>query len=359
MRKLCFALVGVMLLLGSASDSYAQFNRKSIKKNNHRIASFRGKKHGFGRNNVYSGIGVSVNALNYFGDLAPLPSKFSTDISFTNPGFGISLFHRFGPRYTLQVQYMYGTLKGSDSESASKTGDNSPFRHQRNLSFRNHIHELSAVAYFDLFENQSSYISRVKWTPYVFLGIAGFYHNPQAKAPATQLDGITKLDEAGQWVDLQPLGTEGQHSELNSGDVNYGIKPYSLLQFAIPFGIGARFRINEVMDLWGDIGFRYTFTDYLDDVSANYVDLGVFKDNKLAQAMSYRSNELPVTDLIPGVTPKPFTGRDGAPYSALPGYGQEYPDNIRGNKSQNDIYMVTSIKLTYILGKTFHKAKFR
>jgi hypothetical protein len=349
MRKLCFAVVCLFLLLGSTSDSYAQFNRKSIKKNNHRIASFRGKKHGFGRNNVYSGIGVSVNALNYFGDLAPLPSKFSTDISFTNPGFGISLFHRFGPRYTLQVQYMYGTLKGSDSESADK-GDlgNASFRHQRNLSFRNHIHELSAVAYFDLFENQSSYISRVKWTPYVYLGIAGFYHNPQAQ-----------LTSSSEWVDLQPLGTEGQYAELKSTDANFGIKPYSLLQVAIPFGIGARFRINEVMDLWGDIGFRYTFTDYLDDVSANYVDLGVLKSD-LARSFSYRSGELKPTDLRPGVVAETYlSAGDNKTYSTLPGYGRENPENIRGNKSQNDIYMVTSIRLTYILGKTFHKAKFR
>jgi hypothetical protein len=358
MRKLCFAVVSVMLLLGSAPDSYAQFNRKSIKKNNHRIASYRGKKHGFGRNNVYSGIGISVNAMNYFGDLAPLPSKFSTDISFTNPGFGISLFHRFGPRYTLQVQYMYGTIKGADSESASKSDlSNAAYRHQRNLSFKNHIHELSAVAYFDLFENQSTYISRVKWTPYVYLGIAGFYHNPQAQAPAKDLQG-NALPQAGQWVDLQPLGTEGQNATLQQGDANFGIKPYSLLQVAIPFGIGARFRINEVMDLWGDIGFRYTFTDYLDDVSKNYVDLGVLKD-PLTQALSYRSNELPLTDLISGVTPRPYTARDGVSYSTISGYGQENVENIRGNKSQNDIYMVTSIKLTYILGKNFHKAKFR
>jgi hypothetical protein len=154
------------------------------------------------------------------------------------------------------------------------------------------------------------------------------------------------------------LGTEGQYSELNSTDVNFGIKPYSLLQFAIPFGIGARFRINEVMDLWADIGFRYTFTDYLDDVSANYVDLGVLKSD-LARSFSYRSGELKPTDLKPGVVPQTYTARDGKPYTILPGYGTEYPDNIRGNKSQNDIYMVTSIKLTYILGKTFHKAKFR
>ncbi len=334
MRKLCFALVGFVLLIGSASESYAQFNRKSIKKNNHRIASYRGKKSGFGRNNVYSGIGISVNALNYFGDLAPLPSKFSTDISFTNPGFGISLFHRFGPRYTLQVQYMYGTLKGSDSESASPSdSENAVFRYKRNLSFRNHIHELSAVAYFDLFENQSTYISRVKWTPYVYLGIAGFYHNPQAKAPAKDLQG-NPLTEAGQWVDLQPLKTEGVS--------------YSLIQFAIPFGVGARFRINEVMDLWGDIGFRYTFTDYLDDVSGNYVNPNTL--SSLGQAMAYRTSEVSgypknsIPSELPGVNVEAGYGRSG---------------DQRGNPGQKDIYMVTSIKLTYILGKNFHKAKFR
>jgi Domain of unknown function (DUF6089) len=334
MRKLCFAVVCLFLLLGSTSDSYAQFNRKSIKKNNHRIASFRGKKHGFGRNNVYSGIGVSVNALNYFGDLSPLPSKFSTDISFTNPGFGLSLFHRFGPRYTLQVQYMYGTLFGSDKESASPTDlENGIFRNKRNLSFKNHIHELSAVAYFDLFENQSTYISRVKWTPYVYLGIAGFYHNPQAQAPAKDLQGVT-LAEAGQWVDLQPLKTEG--------------KSYGLLQVAIPFGVGARFRINEVMDLWGDIGFRYTFTDYLDDVSGNYVNPNTL--SKLGQALAYRTNE------VPGY-PKNSIPSELAGAQVEAGYGKA--GDQRGNPNQNDIYMVTSIRLTYILGKTFHKAKFR
>jgi hypothetical protein len=80
--------------------------------------------------------------------------------------------------------------------------------------------------------------------------------------------------------------------------LNYGIKPYSLLQVAIPFGLGAPFRLNEVLDLWIDIGFRYTFTDYLDDVSKNYVDLNKIKD-PLAQALSYRSNEISNPGLQP------------------------------------------------------------
>jgi len=341
------------------TEAFSQFNRKSIKKNNKRIATFTGKKR-FGREHVYSGIGFSVNALNYYGDLSPLPSKFSTDISFTKPAIGISMFHRFGPRYTLIGQFMYGTLKGSDAESAKDA-----FRKERNLSFRNRIKELSIVAVFDLFENNGTYISRVKWTPYAFVGIAGFLHNPQALAPATYLDG-TPDPYAGQWVNLQPLGTEGQYSNLKPGDVNYGIKPYNLLQVAIPFGVGARFRLNEVFDLSADIGFRYTFTDYLDDVSKNYVDLNRLqaKDpsmTRLAQTLSYRSNEVKQpADLPNGTTMYPLNTPNGIVMIPLVnGYGSEAKSNNRGNSRNKDVYMVTSVKLTYILGATFHRAKFR
>lgn len=344
MRKLLFGVVCMFFMMGFSQQASAQFNRKAIKKNNKRIASFRGKKAGFGKNKVYNSLGFSVNALNYYGDIAPKPQRVSTDISFTRPAFGISFEHRFGPRYTLQAQYMWGTLKGSDTESADLADqDNGKFRYYRNLSFRNRINELSVVAYFDLFENDATYISRVKWTPYVYIGAAGFLHNPQAQTTT------------GEWVDLRPLGTEGQYSTLEPTDVNYGIEPYSKIQIAIPFGIGARFRLNEVMDLWADIGFRYTFTDYLDDVSRNYVDLGVF-DNDMARSMSYRGGELPASERPAEV---PYVGRDGNTYNTIPGYGSEHPDNVRGSESNRDIYMVTSIRLTYILGATFHKAKFR
>lgn len=338
----------------SGGESIAQMNRKSIKKNNRRISNFRGKKYHFGKEKIYNTIGVSLNALNYYGDLAPRPSRFSTDISFTRPALGFSFTHRFGPFYSLTGAFMYGTLKGSDTESADQgDSENGVFRYQRNLSFRNRIKELSVTANFDLFQNQATYISRVKWTPYAYIGIAFFHHNPQAQAPQTDLRG-NALPEAGQWVDLKPLGTEGQNGGLTDSDVNWGIKSYKLIQPAIPFGVGARFRLNEVLDFSAELGFRYTFTDYLDDVSQNYVDLSVFGNNELAKAMSYRSSEVvPATSLVATQT------RTGETYNLLPGYGQEHPDNMRGNKKDRDIYMVTTFKLTYILGKTFHRAKFR
>jgi hypothetical protein len=356
MRKSLY-LILIVFLTSFAFDGYSQLNRKQIKKNNRRIGSFRGKKSHFGKEKIYNAVGISLNALNYYGDLAPKPSRFSTDLAFTRPAIGLSFSHRFGPRYTLTGAFTYGTLRGSDAESAD-AGDqrNAVFRYQRNLSFRNRIKELSIVASFDLWENMATYISRVKWTPYAYVGIAVLHHNPQAKAPATDLNG-NPLAEGGEWVDLQPLGTEGQHSDLDDGAVNHGIKPYKLIQPAIPMGIGARFRINEVMDFSAEIGFRYLFTDYVDDVSQNYIDLGEFGDNELAKAMSYRTNEVLGE---PTSTSGEFS--DGTLSGGIPvwrGYGQEHKDSLRGNKSDRDIYMVTTFKLTYILGKTFHRAKFR
>src|SRR6202008_995348 len=119
---------------------------------------------------------------------------------------GISFSHRFGPRYTLTAAFTYGTLKGSDNESADKSdAENGVFRYQRNLSFRNRIKELSVVATFDLFENQATYISRVRWTPYAFIGAAVLHHNPQAQVPEIDVHG-NPLSNAGEWVNLQPLG---------------------------------------------------------------------------------------------------------------------------------------------------------
>ena len=318
------------------------------------MSSYRGKKEWFSKEKRYNTLGIALNALNYYGDLAPKPTQFSTDISFTRPAVGLTFSHRFGPRYSITSSFMYGTLKGADSESAdpSDTG-NGIYRYQRNLSFRNRIKELSVVASLDLFPNMATYISRVKWTPYAFIGVAGFLHNPQALAPVSDLNG-NPLPEGGQWVDLQSLGTEGQNSTLLESDVNNGIKSYKKLQITIPFGIGARFRLNEVLDLSAELGFRYLFTDYIDDVSKNYVDLGVFGDDELAKAMAYRSNEIVDPNLL-----TPTQTRNGETYNLLRGYGQEYIDNKRGNKNDKDTYMVTTIKLTYILGKSFNRAKFR
>jgi hypothetical protein len=348
MKRLAYLLVfAVLVAVGTSTESYGQMNRKSIKKNNRRIANYRGRKSHFGKEKVYNAIGISLNALNYYGDLSPSPKRVSTDLGLTRPAIGVSFTHRFGPRYQLTTAFTYGGIRGSDAESADPNdAKNGVFRYVRNLSFRNRIKELSVVAQVDLFENMATYISRVNWTPYVYAGIAVFHHNPQAQVPKTDLMG-NEFSNAGEWVNLRPLKTEG--------------KSYSAIQPAIPFGLGVRFRISEVMDFSTEFGFRYTFTDYLDDVSGNYVALSSFGSDRLAQAMSYRSNEVTSgNDNVQAVLSRTHIDTETG-IQVVNGYGHVNNDgsrNLRGT-GDRDIYMVTTFKLTYIIGKTFHRAKFR
>jgi hypothetical protein len=351
----------LLFILGMSVPSFSQINRKNIRKNNKRMSNFKGKKQNFTKEKKYNYIGISLNALNYFGDLTPSAGILSTDISFTRPGIGLSFGHRFGPRYTLRGSFVYGTLRGEDFKSADQGSNDDRPRYIRNLSFRNRVKELTIVGVFDLYKNESSYISRVQYTPYAFIGITVFHHNP--KAYVAEDSG---LPEAGTWVELQPLGTEGQNSELLDSDVNSGIKPYKLIQLAIPFGLGVRYRLNQVLDLSFEMGIRYTFTDYLDDVSQNYVDPGVFTGSNEVLARYMADRSLNPTSAESGeirnlsdVAAMTIVGRDGQNYTVINGYGSEFRDNIRGNKKDNDVYFVTTIKVAYILGATFTRAKFR
>jgi hypothetical protein len=354
MAKRSYALFVLTVLLSFSYASFGQMNRDRIQKNNKRLMTFRGKKHGFPKEKRYFALGISANALNYYGDLAPKPGRLSTDLTFTRPAIGITAWQRLGPRFSISATFLYGTLKGSDFSSAKESdAKNGKYRFYRNLSFRNRIEELSVTASMDLFENQATYMSRLSWTPYAFLGVAVFHHNPQALAPAVGLDGEA-LTDGGEWVNLRDLGTEGQFANLEPTDANYGLKPYNLIQASIPMGIGVRFKLNEVMDFSGEIGVRYLFTDYIDDVSRNYVDLGVL-DSDLARALSYRSNEITTLD----VARMPTTARNEQTYNLISGYGSEFPSNIRGNKANNDIFMVTTVRVSYIVGKSMHRAKFR
>ncbi len=364
-KRLLLIFLPLVLTFSYLNQGYAQrrkFNRRQILKNNKNIRNFRGRKNFFDKSRRYNYFGFSINALNYFGDITPRATIGSTDISFTKPAFGFHVGHRFGPRYTLLGGYTYGTLEGDDAISSAPDDIESRYRYVRNLSFRNQIHEWSIKAIFDLWANEGTYISRVRWTPYIFGGIAVFHHTPQAK-----VSEASDLPEAGQWVDLQPLGTEGQFAEIpGAGSTQFG-KQYKSVQLALTPGIGARLRLNEVLDLSIETGMRYTFTDYLDDVSGNYVDDWVLTSD-LARELADRSMELVSSDGAERdfETIDTFTGRQMVenPFTMettekIRGYGSTGLDNIRGNSQDFDVYLVTTIKVSYILGGSIRKAKFR
>ncbi|MEJ8758589.1 DUF6089 family protein [Pontibacter sp. H259] len=300
----------------------------------------------------YASVGVHVGAMNYFGDIVPEPDFTSLRFKSTRPNIGISYTYRYFPRISVRGSFHWGRIIGDDVKSAALNETENAGRYRRNLSFRNDIKELSAVAIVDLFENRQTYRRRPDFVPYGFVGIAVLHHNPKAYYESGSHPGLSgDQDIPTGWYELQPLGTEGQ--QLSGND------PYKRVQVAIPFGLGVRYKLDRYWDLSFEVGWRKTFTDYLDDVSTGYVnksDLlgsGNASPNRQASAIfSDRSAEGEFTaSLIPDPTP-------GVPYKRLSGYGT--PENqVRGHRDDKDWYIVSGVNINYILTPRIRSPKFR
>lgn len=355
MRKNLLTSFILLLLIVCVTDSYGQRRRYGYNKSrNKKYSNYSGGRtsyRGVG-NTKYWTAGFSLNAMNYFGDLSPTPKKFSTDLSFTRAGFGITGSRMVYPGIFLRVGYNLGSIRGDDFSAADKTGDESSRgRYARNLHFKNTIHELSVGFEADLIPNNGGARGRLPINPYMFVGVAVYSHSPKAIAPDTDQAG-NALEQAGQWVNLRDLGTEGQHLDT------LGLKPYSKFGLAIPVGVGVKVRLPANFDLNFEVGLRKLFTDYLDDVSGNYVDLALF-DDPLARAMSERGAE--TIAALEGQT------RDTQYYNTADwgGYrvGENYSpsgESPRGGSADKDWYLITQLRIVYIFDqKGVTRGKFR
>lgn len=293
----------------------------------------------FTKRRRYYTVGVNLNAMNYFGDIVPEADFTSLRLKSTRPNIGVSYGYRMFPRVTFEGGLAWGRITGDDRKSASVNEEENLPRFKRNLNFRNDIKELSARAVFDLFENRGAYTRRPDFTPYGFVGIAVFHHNPKA-----YYDG-SKMPQG--YYELQPLGTEGQ----NVSGQGYP-EPYSKIQFSIPLGIGFKYKIDRNWDFGFEIGWRKTFTDYLDDVSGFYASKGDLLANSSSGAtaaiLADRSNDSGFDQVADPSAPG---------YTSVNGFGQK--GNQRGDATDKDWYIVTGMRLNYILPTRARGPKFR
>lgn len=311
----------------------------------------------------YWTVGINASAMNYFGDIVPRPEFTSTDIRFTRPYISVFATKRFRPQMTGRFMIGWGRAAGADSTSASPTTNHDVFRYIRNASFRNDVVEFSTSINIDLASeerlNKEYYKRPSGIIPYVTLGIGVFHHNPKAKTPS---------QFGGDWVALQPIGTEGQgrSRQVSVNDsvtrtISYGDK-YSRWQVCFPLGIGFRKKLSAKWDLAFEVNYRFMLTDYFDDVSRKYVDPGLFGDDELGRAMHDRSREDGRADRLAAMfdegnlaywgakSSETFTGVDGKTYTTFIGFGNENNiENIRGNSRDRDVLLVTGFHLSYIL----------
>lgn len=207
-------------------------------------------------------VGVFLGGSYYTGDLSP-SGHFSR---FTRPAAGLLYRVNMHTRLSAKAFAGYGILEADDSYSKREAHRN------RNLNFKSKTMEFSLHLEFNFLPYATGNKKLAITTPYVFAGFGVFRFNPTGYYQ-------------NRWVELQPLGTEGQGTTFSSD------RPYSLTQFCIPFGAGLKINTAKRIGINFEWGLRKTFTDYLDDVSGRYVNPYQLMAEKgpIAAAMSDKS----------------------------------------------------------------------
>lgn len=262
-------------------------------------------------------ITIHLGGSNFLGDLGGSKEIGSFglkdfDIQSTRAIMGAGFSYRLLERLNLKTNAYFGWIGGDDTWTAQAN------RNNRNLHFRSILVEASVQAeYYLTMQNTGKQWGRRKTnrmpiTTYIFAGVGGVYSNPKGRAPG------------GEWVALQPLGTEGQ------GLVE--TRPlYSRFAMTFPYGIGLKYDLTRRYSLGFEYGMRWTTTDYMDDVSTTYFDVNKIRAER-GDVAAYLSNPADLTDPI-------------ANYSTRPG-------SQRGNPTNNDSYMFAMFTLYINLYKT-------
>jgi hypothetical protein len=229
--------------------------------------------------------GITLGGSNYMGDMSKLVA-----VKETHPMGGLICRFNMSDWITLRGNAVFGRISGND-----KNYSDDAFRKQRNLNFRSNIVEFSGIFEFNILGFEETQRGTPS-TPYLFAGLAVYKFNPKSEFHymAQDPNGLPLHDIAlkkydNQWIELQTLGTEGQETTKFNNR-----KRYPLTQISIPLGIGYKRQWDDVW-AWGiEFGLRKTFTDYLDDISKDYVDNQIVggANGPLAAALKDRGPEL-------------------------------------------------------------------
>jgi len=236
--------------------------------------------------------GIGVGLGHYFGDL-------NTSAALNRPKFsgGIYFLKQFNNYVALKIAANYAFLGYSDEYSKN------PVQVERNLSFNSSVWEFSLAGQFNFFKFIPG-VDGYNYTPYISLGAGVFSYDPYAYLN-------------GQKYYLRPLGTEGQGSTLYPDR-----KQYSSMAVCFPLSVGFKYAINDRFNVFGEVGYRFTTTDYLDDVSTTYAPDAFPPLPNGQPSVAYQLQDRSLTNI--GIK-----GRQ------------------RGNSSQNDAYVLAHFGVSF------------
>jgi len=241
--------------------------------------------------------GILLGGSTYFGDLNP-----NYGYKYIRPAGGAFVRYQINPYIAVRGAVNYTKVGYDDSYTSN------PYQLERNLSFRSDVLEANVMAEFNFFWFATGDPAH-RFTPYLTGGFGTFYYEP-----------YTTLN--GRRTNLRPLGTEGQNM------AGYEDRKYHPYSFCIPVGAGVKYWMGPGVNLGFEIVNRFTFTDYLDDVSTTYVGA----DNFIYNPMNPSAASV-LQDRSPGQS----LGRAG---------------KQRGDSNSKDQYLMVQFSLSFQL-KTY------
>ena len=288
-----------------------------------------------------SGIGDDKGNVNdtLSSQIAFLRSIYDTDLNKSRPVFNAAYVYHFKNKINFRANLAFARIAADDAESLDLG------RKNRNLNFRSNILEFSAMAELYILKPSTGNkfnlkdVQGHKLAPnflstlgiYFVGGVGGFLFNPKAQNNFIYND-IESDDN--NWYALRRLHTEGQgsssHEEflvskyLDSTGVkifgqkkNGQAKTYKPVAICFPLGFGIEKAFNSDIGIKIEAGYRFTTTDYLDDVSGFYAskaDLAAIhngndENSTLSQEMSGTQSGESIKTMIfaknriPGVIP--------------------------------------------------------
>ncbi|MCB0792663.1 MAG: hypothetical protein H6595_02665 [Flavobacteriales bacterium] len=277
-------------------------------------------------------VGVHLGGSNYLGEMGGKEKTrrdFVWDMKLGQTRWALGVFGRrkLNRSWSVSAGLMYLRIQGADALSTN------PARVGRNLNFRNDMFELYARPEFTIYQDndvggRGRY--RLDFRLFAYVGAALFYQAPKGQ-----------IDRQGSFYDLQPLETEGVH--------------YSKFGFGVPMGFGFHFTKNRRHRFGFDLGWRLTFTDYLDDASTKYVDLS--GADPTTQDLA---NQRPfLDDVDPNTSGDQVQTADGTivtvpsiyqyGYWDTPGTDSKPSENKRGDPTHNDNYLTMTLTYSYVL----------
>lgn len=347
---------------------------------------YRKKRHeftvGLGASNCLTDLGGSFisDPNKEIDQIEFLRSIYDIDLAKSNYSFNGAYIYHFKRKLNFRGNLAFAQIGADDAISKDLN------RKNRNLNFKSSIVELSGIVeyYFakpitgnkfnlkDVTGHKLAPNFLAHWGFYVMGGVGGFYFNPKGRnnkiyyssggkdelgndTPTPSLNSDFSSVPDNKWYKLRELRTEGQGLEGNPTKWKDD-KTYSPIQICFPIGFGIEKAFNGDMGLKIEASYRYTSTDYLDDVSGVYFNRSeiIAKGGNIAGIMSGTDSgwSRPYTAFVLEGESWPDGATAPDNQSLIDAHGPLVYSNvgtsteegfIRGNPENNDSYMFFNI----------------